>query len=429
MFSQLTQLASKFSLDTLQEGEAGGASKTAAAETAPAAPPSSSQSPSPGGEEPKNEESKKISRDGNKDADHSESHSSNRQGHSLSAPVVHSEKPAESIFGNLGLSTMLHATSLSLSASSASSSHHPSAVSTADSELASLKTKLESHERDIKGLHSELTVVTEALDAATKELSEVREELNVEKAMHKDTQARYQDALVLARAHPAAKAATNSCGDTLQLQESLSAEKSKSESLLSQLTALKEKYDSLSNQSDKKLGAECNVDQELIQENSSLKSKAKELQGELDALQQRMHESTVLLHSQLDAANAASSKATERVLILEAEISKVQGLLAQRNDELAVMTVNTSASNSKVAELVAQLAVLNEKSENDVKAFGLEKDERIAELTSKLASLTEKAKDYIKKYSDAKQQIANLENSNAKLTSDLVSLGQAKVSA
>jgi chromosome segregation ATPase len=271
-----------------------------------------------------------------------------------------------------------------------------------------------------------LSVVTKALDTATKQLYEVREELSIEKAAHKDTQGRYQQALGSSRSHQGMIASLNQNIEVLQ--ESLSLEKAKSESLTLQLTELQEKYDvSFKARENIDLGSNSQdaIAESSITESSNLK--LSQLQQQLNLMQQRMTESTALFRSQVEAANLATSSAASRVSDLESEVLELHAQLATKKTELESMNCVINAGNKEIAELIAQVAAANEKNELDTKKISSEKDERIAELTSKLASLTEKAKDYVKKYSDAKQQIANLETSNTKLASDLAASNQTKV--
>jgi chromosome segregation ATPase len=120
------------------------------------------------------------------------------------------------------------------------------------------------------------------------------------------------------------------------------------------------------------------------------------------------------LQVQNAVAQAASSQreAEARIVQADEKLSRLQQQLAEKESSHREEIARLGQDRREAEE--ALLLKLNESSR-----IISEKEERITEVTTKFTTLTDKAKDYVKKYSEAKSTIANLEESKAALSEEL----------
>ena len=371
------------------------------------------------------------------------------------------------------------------------------------------KREVEQLQAVLHNLKEEFRANKSSLSSANAEIDRLQEELRVETSANKDLYSRYQSLL---STNAAESATIRSLRDEINLlQTQLMTEKSSVEDLKGQLAVratpvpeenihdavdtpkktpkkiVKKKKNISADASDVLSSPSVDVTQSISisQSTESLNSNTTEItaqyEAELSALRnslQNLEDDTAQsLQKSEEKHRKTQSEMTQRICTLQEDIARLHQELNEKENIVTSLTSENGKVVSDAAEKYQKIhqefsrriisleelstekdnriSALNSKYQNadqdftdriltlkqqcdekdcilstansDYQRIVSEKDQKINELTLKFSGLTEKAKDYVKKFSEAKNTISSLEEMKAKLTEDIVQITALKV--
>lgn len=348
--------------------------------------------------------------------------------------------------------------------------------------------KITQLQRQVHDLRADLDAKTLALEAASQEVSTLRDELRIERTGSRELALRYRS--LVDSAAEEAKRMEKLSATVAQLETRLAEETAACEDLKQQLSGLstplaaaddtpkkvvkkvkKKKLavaspvagdtaptspsavaDDAGVQASNIGSASEELQESMLEIKRKYDSNIEELNSEIINLKQTALAAEREYKLRLDDLLAEKSKSFNSMSSLEQKAMEEKELSKQDIKQLQtkVQQLELAAANaesdfqSKFSALTERNELLQDESsllcqrlakketecevkDEEYNQVLAQKDAKISEISTKLATLTEKAKDYVKKYSDAKAMIASFDEVKSKLTAQLEEVTLSKV--